>query len=421
MWTSNSGTLRVFLLVTLVSFVTLSCSKREENEQKPAEFEVLSSPAGPNASLPHLIAGDDDFLYLSWVEKRDSGWVDFKYSRMENKEWSAPELIASGNDWFVNWADYPMIAVDMDGNMMGHFLAKSSEGTYSYDVNVVYKKSAGDWSEPVIPHKDGTPTEHGFATILPRNDGSFLLAWLDGRNTGGGHDSHDGHGAGAMTIRSAVMNLDGNISEEAELDNRVCDCCQTTGVMLDSGPVFMYRDRSDLEIRDMYMVKKTTDDWSLPAPIHMDNWNIKGCPVNGPRAAGAGNTMAVGWFTAANSKPEVKITFSSDGGESLDTPILIDGTDPMGRVDVAMLDAKMAAISWLDTKNDSTYIKFKTVTSSGTTGNEMIVSSTDASRSSGFPQMEAKDQALYFAWTSLSEDGSEIKFKKLDLRNKSTE
>ena len=64
--------------------------------------------------------------------------------------------------------------------------------------------SAMSW---LVPAHDGTRTEHGFVSLWAQGDGALGLAWLDGRNTGGGgHDAHDA-AAGAMTLRAAVWIL----------------------------------------------------------------------------------------------------------------------------------------------------------------------------------------------------------------------
>lgn len=408
---SNRRTLKNSCLLILGFVLISSCSSKVDKEASRRLVDI-STPTGEKASLPYLVSGDDGFIYLSWIEKQDSGWTDFKYSRLEGDKWTDPELIASGNDWFVNWADYPMLAVDKEGNMIGHFLAKSSSGTYSYDVNVALKSVNGSWSEPLVPHSDGTPTEHGFLSMLPNNDGTFLLAWLDGRNTAG-HEGHETHGTGAMTFRSAILKMNGDLSDEMELDNRVCDCCQTTGAMLDAGPVFIYRDRSEMEIRDIYITRKKDSLWLTGKPVYSDNWSIKGCPVNGPRASGFDNTLVTAWFTGAMNQPEVKVVFSSDGGESLSEPYLIDGTNPLGRVDVSMVDENRAFVSWLDQENDSTLIKFREVTTTGSLGTEMVVSQTKPSRSSGFPQMAKSGDSMFFAWTEINGQASSIRLRKI--------
>ena len=388
-------------------FAACSPAKQETSETVTVpSVERLTSPGGKGAQLPHLTKGGDDKLYLSWVVEEEEV-ATMRYAQLNGEQWTAPETIASGDNWFVNWADYPTMAADNAGNLMAHYPAKSGEGTYAYDVNVVLKSAnASEWSAPVIPHTDGTQTEHGFVAMLPQNDGSFMLSWLDGRFTGGSDHDDEGHGGGngAMTVRTAVMDTQGNLSQEAELDNRVCDCCQTGVTITPSGPVVVYRDRSEEEIRDMYFVKKTGGVWSTPARIAEDNWNIAGCPVNGPRITSFGDEVAVGWFTAANGEPKVKVAFAADGN-SFSDPILIDGSKPLGRVDIVMLDENTVAVSWLD--NDAgTAIKYVTVQRNGQQSEPTTVAETSESRSSGFPQMELLDGQLYFAWTV--SDGEEF-------------
>lgn len=401
--------MKLLSALIIASLLLSSCQKNQEKATENSALQNVESPAESNASLPYLIKGGDDLLYMSWVVKGDSGWIDLKYSVQKEDIWQTPEVIASGNDWFVNWADYPMMAVDKQGNMIAHFLAKSSSGTYSYDVNVVYKPVGGEWSESIIPHDDGTPTEHGFVTMLPKNDGTFLLSWLDGRNTGGGdHDSGGHGGGGAMTIRTAALDMMGNLTQEAELDSRVCDCCQTGGAMTPGGPVIVYRDRSEEEMRDMSFVRFVGNDWSEPKTVNSDGWKIAGCPVNGPRIAAYENTTATAWFTAAEGIAKVKVAFIDDSGASFQEPIIVDDSVSVGRVDIVMIDNQSACVSWLDLEDETPLIKFRKVSKDGSMSDPVVVSETSASRGSGFPQMEVIDGTLYFAWTRIEEDKTSI-------------
>ncbi|WP_421765051.1 exo-alpha-sialidase [Ekhidna sp.] len=390
--------------------IIISCSQSKEKKLL-SELESVESPAGLNASLPYLVLGEDKNLYLSWVEKGDSNLVNFKYAYFVNDEWSKSELIASGNDWFVNWADYPMLAIDKDGNKIAHYLAKSASGTYSYDVNIVLKhKDSSNWSSPIIPHKDGTPTEHGFVTMLPQNDVSFLLSWLDGRNTGGG--GHGEHGGGAMTIRSAVIDMNGNLTEEIELDGRVCDCCQTGGAITPKGAIIVYRDRSVDEVRDMAFVTQMDSGWSQPILIAQDNWKIEGCPVNGPRIASYQNTVAAAWFTSALGRPTVKVAFGI--GQDFNEPIIIDDTSPAGRVDIVMVNEQEAMVSWMD-GGETPAIKYRKVNINGSMSPVGTVAEMSESRSSGFPQMEILGGDIYFAWTQIDGEKSNIRMAKTAL------
>ncbi|MBR08862.1 MAG: hypothetical protein CMP48_14435 [Rickettsiales bacterium] len=400
------------LLITLIGIIGCSQPKQEKNTQEPPKLSSIESPHGLGANLPYLTSDRNGNLYHSWVEKNQDTSI-LKTSKFTNGEWSTPETIATGNDWFVNWADYPMIAANNYGKM-AHFLQKSSSETFSYDVTLTTSKG-GEWSDTFKAHNDGTQTEHGFVTMLPLTDSTFQVAWLDGRNSAGaGHDDH-GHGKGAMTLRTAVIDLDGNITEEAELDNRTCDCCQTGGTMTSNGPIFIYRDRSELEIRDIYIVRKVDEEWTAPQPVAQDNWNIAGCPVNGPRTEAFGDALAVAWYTAANGQPQVKIVFSNDAGATFGEPIIVDRGLPLGRVDLVMLDKQSAMISWLTQEGTETLIKTQKVYMNGVTETPIVISKTSGSRGSGFPQMAKSGNEVFYAWTSLSGDSTEIKMAKVVL------
>ena len=411
--------MKFFNFLVCLTLIITACTGPSQKEADAGAAAISSehsspSPTGNGAQLPHLIKGGDGYLYLSWVEEHDAN-ATMKYSKLTNGQWSMPETIASGDDWFVNWADYPTMAADQDGSLMAHYPAKSGESTYAYDVNVVIKPAGStSWSEPVLAHTDGTQTEHGFVSMLPQNNGTFLLTWLDGRFTGGASHEGDGHGGGgAMTVRSAVMDLEGNLSEEAELDHRVCDCCQTGVTLTPSGAVAVYRDRSEEEFRDMYFTKKTAGEWSVSQPVAADSWHIAGCPVNGPRIVSYGDAVAVAWFTAANGEPKVQIAFSADG-ETFEEPILVDGVEPLGRVDIVMLDESTAIVSWLDNERGSA-IKYRQISSTGDMTDPVTIAETSESRGSGFPQMELVGDQLYFAWTVREGESSRIEMKRVAL------
>ena len=187
------------------------------------------------------------------------------------------------------------------------------------------------------------------------------------------------------------------------------------GSITSKGPVFVYRDRSELEIRDIYITRKVNGEWSDPSPIAQDNWNIAGCPVNGPRADAIDDVLGVAWFTAANGQPQVKVIFSNDAGETFGQPLTVDQSMPLGRVDLVMIDKQSAMVSWLTQENDETVIKAQRVFTNGTTEAPIVISKTSESRGSGFPQMAKVDQEVFFAWTSLAGDSTNIKMAKITL------
>jgi len=251
-----------------------------------------------------------------------------------------------------------------------------------------------NWNTSKILNEDGKKAEHGFVSLVPYNE-NYFASWLDGRNAAqegeGGHS--DGH-HGQMTLRGAVIGKDGSKSNEWELDNRVCDCCQTTAAITTNGPVVIYRDRSDEEIRDMSIVRFVNGQWTEPKTIFPDNWKIAGCPVNGPRVDAIGNNLALAWFSSPDKKGQVNVVFSKDGGASFSSPIRVDEGETIGRVDIVLLNEKTAMVSWMEGSS----IKAAKIHADGTKEPSITIASSSQSRSSGFPQMTKSGNSILFAW-----------------------
>src|SRR5687768_11643940 len=72
---------------------------------------AIESPADSASAGPYLFTDKNGIVYLSWIAKEGQNST-LKYSSLHNEKWSEPAVIATGNDWFVNWADYPVIAAD---------------------------------------------------------------------------------------------------------------------------------------------------------------------------------------------------------------------------------------------------------------------------------------------------------------------
>jgi hypothetical protein len=295
---------------------------------------------------------------------------------------------------------------------MAHILQKSAEGTYTYDVKIITSTDKGkSWSNLKILHDDAKHAEHGFVSLMPYED-QFFVSWLDGRNTVSGKGEttvhHEGHN-GPMSLRAAVVNKQGIKTAEWELDNRVCDCCQTSAALTANGPVVIYRDRSEEEIRDISIIRFVNGKWTEPQTIFPDQWKITGCPVNGPRADALGNNLAIAWFSSPDTTAQVNIIFSDDGGASFNKPIRINEEKAIGRVDLVMLDEKSAMVSWME----GAVIKAMRVFKDGKKDPVVIIASSSESRSSGFPQMTKEGNNLIFAWTN--DKDKTIKVAKLAL------
>jgi hypothetical protein len=407
-------------LIAFICFVFISCkdvqikSKETVASQKNSVFS-FQNPAAIDSQTPRLFSNNNT-LFMSWVTFKDD--IDYlNYATYTEGVWSLPQIIVSGDDWFTNWADFPAIA-ENNGSLLTSYLQKSDEGTYTYDVKLNYKnRDSSAWKKNFILHTDDTKTEHGFVSMIPTYDqDEFFVTWLDGRNTVESeptdHEKGSHSSRGAMTLRGARIDIQGNIISSKELDHSICDCCQTSAAMTLNGPVVVYRDRTEEEIRDISIVRwQHNNTWSAPKTIFKDGWQIAGCPVNGPAVGAFGKNVAVAWFTGVNETPKVQVAFSNDNGETFGKPIQVNTKETLGRLDVIVLNETEAIVSWMERDQaDMAYVQLAKISSTGKKGPTVTLTKTKGGRATGFPQIEFLNGNIYAAMTLLGDnDVSEIK------------
>ena len=397
-----------------------SVSQKNSNSlsgERALVMNPLDSPVLGDSREPELNATPDGRVILSGVEKVGEKRYALRMAIRDQTGWSEPRTVSDGENWFVNWADFPSVISLNNGWLAAHWLVKSGTSTYAYNVNIALSKDGGkSWSSPIVPHLDNTPTEHGFVSLLPLQDGRLGAVWLDGRNMKGMKDDHD-EGKPlpvSMTLRYATIDESGKISDDTQLDERVCECCQTSAAVTSNGVLAVYRDRSQNEVRDIYSVRQSGSNWSSPQAVYADNWEINGCPVNGPSVSADGRNLVVGWYTGVGGAPHVKVSFSTDGGTTFAAPIQADDGESQGRVDVLLLPDKSALVCWLAGTPAGGEIKVRRVHANGSLGSPAVIAKTDISRSSGFPRMARLGDQVLFAWTEFGKP-SRIRMATADI------
>ena len=386
---------------------TMSCSTKEVYIQE-IPFSYENSNAQPN------LVSYNGSLSLSWISSKEENKAFLNYSQYKKGRWIKPQVIASGSDWFVNWADFPAHAINQDLIITSH-LKKSASGTYTYDVILNLQKLSGEKiRENFLLNTDGVKAEHGFVSIMANNEKGFFITWLDGRNTIGKKLEGDHK---PMTIRFAEITDKGDVIKESELDASTCDCCQTSIAITNDGPIVIYRDRSEEEVRDIYSVKNINGTWEKPNAVHDDGWTINGCPVNGPKVAVNSKNLAVSWFTVSNNHPLVNVSFSKNNGNSFGAPLKVNDHDAIGRVDVAFLNDEEVIVSYMEVDDIGTYLRIKKVSFDGKISEPITISKIDGGRNTGVPQLEIIDSEIFIVWTIFLDGMNQLKSIKLNSKN----
>lgn len=390
--------------VTLVGSVTVAAllAPPVSGHQLAPDATRIDSPAGPNSLAPQLSVSSRGVL-MSWIE-RNGDTAALKFAERTDKGWTSAITVASGNNWFVNWADVPSVMRLSSGALAAHWLQKSADSTYAYDTRLSFSTDDGKtWSTPVTPHSDGTATEHGFASLVELADGQLGLVWLDGRAMTPGPEMA-GHDMGAMGLRfasfqpSTTPGAAWKQTAESLIDARVCECCPTAFAVSAAGPIAAFRNRSDTEVRDIHVSRLVNGTWTAPNAVHEDNWQINACPVNGPALATSGRRVALAWFTGVGGQNHAYVAFSGDGGATFATPLRVDDESTLGRVDAAFLPDGFAIVTWIERTATGSEFRWRRLSSAGATTKAFRVAPISSSRSSGYPRMAVSGYNVTFAW-----------------------
>lgn len=389
-------------LLVLAALVVSSACGRSEPAAWTVTVQRVASPAGPNSSEPQIVDSGRGRI-LSWVE-RAGAMSHLKFSERTASGWSPAVTAASGNDWFLSYADVPSVMRLSDGTLVAQWLQQLDPITEAYNLRLSYSKDSGKtWAPSFMPHNDGTKTQHGFASLVEMPGNTLGVVWLDGRNSPFDFDKPE---TGTMTLRYAAYDSSFKQSPDTEIDHKVCECCPTTAVATSDGLLTAFRDRSDDEVRDIAVSRLEGGKWTAASPVVADNWKLDFCPVNGPMLAARGRDVVATWFTVKNDLGQAYAAFSNDAGRTWGMPIRLDDGGSLGRTDVEMLDDGSAVASWVEYAEGRSDFKVRRIESSGAKSAPVAVAPVTGGQASGYPRIARVGNELIFAWTDSAIDAS---------------
>jgi hypothetical protein len=401
------------------------------HREGPAQAAAAATPADPataygvhewplpsaiGSAQPDLATAPDGRLLLSWINRVEGRRNALQFVAMgADGHWqSSARTIVVGDSLMANWANTPHIAQTADGALWVQFMQQVGEG---HAGNVALSRSVDggfNWASPIAVNDDGIEAEHGFAALWPASRDTIGVAWLDGRDNAGGEmhgpgdamqGAHAMPGGGRTALRAAVFDMNLQRSGEAVVDAKTCDCCQTAIAATSRGPLLVYRDRSDKEVRDIAAVRYDGKAWGKPVPVHADGWVMPGCPVNGPAVAADGDAALVAWYTEAGGQPSVRIARSTDAGDSFGAPVTLDqGEAVQGRVALA-LDATQAWILWIreDAAGQSLWLSRRTPDLKREYQRLEVAKLQGRGRGTGFPKIALRGGDAYVVWTDIAD------------------
>jgi len=385
------------LTLWIVCATALACSGG------PRDVARASRPLDPKAALgstaPRLAALGDRIV-LSWIETDAAGGPALRFSLREGAGWSEPRTVAASPLLAVDPANVPGVIPLAGGGFAAHWSVNADASEAHARALLVATSADGTtWSEPRSPHEKRPAIDHAMASLVAAPEGNgFGVAWLDGR---AGALSDYGEGGTGLYWADATET---GFAPEVALDTRVCDCCKTSAAWTSGGPVVAYRDRADDERRDISVITRRGGAWSKPADVRRDGWVLTACPTNGPVVAASGERTAVAWFSGGGGEKAVRAALSTDGGATLGPAVRLDGGDPVGRVEAALLPDGSAAVVWLERTGNGAEVRARRVAPDGTAAPPVTVAATSPSKKSGYPRIAATGpRDVLVAWVDTAE------------------
>jgi len=402
----------LYLFLLVLSVVTVTNA-----EPRPTFSRIVFSDT-PSGGQPSVALEPDRGFIVTWQSTQQDvtslNWLALNF----DGEQTGRGVIAQGSNWFVNWADTPALAVLDNGDWVAFWLERNDPSMpEGYDIRVVRSTDRGaTWSIPISPPRDGTKTQHGFVSMMAAGDDRLLMAWLDGRRAASAathtsdHSAND-HESAPMTLRSAVLNGANQISEEFEIDEKTCSCCQTDMARWAGQTLIIYRDRTDDEIRDISVAQRSSIRWGSPKAIHKDGWKIEGCPVNGPAIAVGGRKGVVFWPTFVNDQMTLRYVVAESPEALANGPrmnqLQLPAT-PSGRVDtVAWHDGFL--LTWISRARDRPAVEVAALDANGQISfSAPIAEPALRGRSTGFPRIASDGKRGLVVWPELGSDGTPV-------------
>ncbi|MFN7938241.1 MAG: hypothetical protein U0R19_33240 [Bryobacteraceae bacterium] len=361
-----------------------------------AEIRQIDPPAGAQSGMPFLTNGPDGAVYLSWIDPLNDKQHALRFARWTGSGWSQPETAAQGLNWFVNWGDFPSLAVLPDGTMLAHWLTKNQVGgKYGYGIRVARRDAATrQWNEIHGMSLQEQEDYAGFLTFVPNQAAAVYLA----PPADGGHGSHGEQHSHRKTVRFVSFTAAGKLISDKELDADACSCCQTAVGKTRGGLIAAYRDHLPGEIRDISVVRFADGAWTQPRVLHPDGWKINGCPTDGPAMSSADRNVAITWLTRAEDVPKIQVTLSTDEGRTFGPPQGVDGGNPAGRPAITAYGSGYLIV-WLEkTSASEAEIRARRMAPDGTLYPAFFVATASSGRATGFPKVAVSGDQVLFAW-----------------------
>ncbi|HLR30870.1 MAG TPA: sialidase family protein, partial [Fodinibius sp.] len=308
------------VILHIISLIVLCSCSSQTTDISQAEQSKQLEVAGSTADFLQMTQDDKGNTLAWWIEKdQHSGESIICFSKSPFSKSSSADLsfdkarcIAASRG--VNPAHgegLPKLVVKPDGTYVLVFGRPNNNSSARFASSVLYVQSFNEgenWTEPKLIHSDTNPdNSHAFPTAILLPNGEVGAVWLDGRH----HLEH----SELYFARTEGRN---GFGRDKRIGGPGCQCCKLYMYVDDNQMLHLvYRGLTKDNIRDIMHITSDDDgqNFSSPALVSRDNWQIMACPHNGPSITQTDNSLLAAWYTMGGEEG-LYYARSSDGGQT---------------------------------------------------------------------------------------------------------
>jgi hypothetical protein len=339
-------------LILFTSLLFAGCanenSPQEANAGANSQQSIQISAPEIDAAEPAIAAASDGGIFVVWVEHGANKTADIYLQKFDAEAKPAGEKtrVNPNAGEATAWrGDPPTVKVGVDGAIyVGWTKRVKTETASGTDYYVSISRDGGKTFQSTAKvNDDDASASHGMHSLAIDKDGKIYAAWLDERNIKKPAHAQNGFSPDFEFVRAQHAPEPKQTEEEAEpnsevffavssdggktfspnkkLAHEVCPCCKTAVLAAPDGKIYVsWRQVVGDNFRHIAIASSADagENFSAPAIVSDDRWQIKGCPVSGASlVSGNDNTVRVAWFSAgAAGVPGIYQTYSTDGGKT---------------------------------------------------------------------------------------------------------
>lgn len=400
--------------------------------------------AGRTNANPSL-ASNGRFVALAWGAAGKDGVIDIyaAVSRDAGNTFGAPAQVSNATSRASLSGEQPprVALVPRQGTEPAIVVVWTTKGNGGTRIVSAESRDGGKtFASPTLVPGTDAAGNRGWESIAIERDGRVAALWLDHRETAssgmsGTHAGHAAHQAGAHSnepkadgvARAQLSKLFfgrvGATSAPTAITGGVCYCCKTALVAGADGSLYAaWRHVYPGNRRDIAFTASRDAGRSFSAPVRIseDQWQLDGCPENGPAmAVDTSNRVHVVWPTLVQESGRETLALfyaMSRDGRTFTPRVRIPSTGAAYHPQLTLSRTGTIVVAWEQAGGGPRRIRLAEATPVATGTIAFRAVALPAPDEGTYPTLASTPDGIVAVWTSRPGPSSSLAVTRLTVR-----